>query len=142
MAGATLWVFSYGTLRAPELQEILLGRRVEMRRAVLEDFAVQVDPHLGYLMLAVSPGSRVEGCLLEVTPAELLRFDAWEEVPLYQRAQVQARLAHTHELVSAICYLRPDVQGEPVSDPNCLATKDWTLVLAEARDLAATLPPL
>ena len=81
MPEAAIWLFSYGTLRRPEVQRGLFAREIESHDDVLAGFAVGTI-RLGdreYLILRPGrPTDRVSGVALAVTEAELLRADAYE----------------------------------------------------------------
>lgn len=80
------YLFSYGTLKNELIQQKIFGRVLNKRHAVLEGFCIKGDID-GFYHLA--PGSGfVPGMLLEVTKADLLRADQWEEVPVYEREEV------------------------------------------------------
>lgn len=90
-------IFSYGTLRDPAVQRAVFGRELTGRDDRIAGFRVDrvriTDPHV----LAVSgrthhpilsatgdPGDTVDGSVLEVTGAELVRADDYE-VDDYER---------------------------------------------------------
>jgi cation transport regulator ChaC len=100
MTGATgedQWLFSYGTLRQPEVQRANFGRLLEGRNDVLEGYALSIIEISDPEVIAISgsnrhplvrwtgePGDRVEGVAFRVTAAELAAADAYE-TPDYVR---------------------------------------------------------
>lgn len=86
------YLFVYGTLQFPEVQEHVFGRIVPSTPDVLDNFARE-NITLGtetYFIVAADVGSSVEGCLLEITPAELARGDRYE-TSAYRRFRVTLR---------------------------------------------------
>lgn len=82
-------LFTYGTFQHPYVQEKILGRVIQGRKGILEDFAVNCA--LEYYDLTPCEGSSVEGMVLDLTAEELDRADIWENVPLYTRRLLPAR---------------------------------------------------
>lgn len=94
-----VWLFSYGTLRQPEVQESLFGRVVATEADALTGFRLAsvriTDPAViatsgsdVHPMLVRGDGAaRVEGVALRLTPAELAAADAYE-VDAYVRVAV------------------------------------------------------
>src|SRR5437588_287316 len=74
-------LFSYGTLRAAEVQRALFGREVPGRAAALAGYRLLEDG--GYYFAAPAAGKTVEGELLDLDERELQRTDAWEDVPRF-----------------------------------------------------------
>jgi gamma-glutamylcyclotransferase (GGCT)/AIG2-like uncharacterized protein YtfP len=84
------FVFSYGTLQMPRVQQELLGRQVRMTDDVLlgyDTVPVQIDhpdviefsgssTHLG--LVPGAPDARIAGKLLHVTEADFPAFDEYE----------------------------------------------------------------
>lgn len=86
------YLFVYGTLQFPEVQEYVFGRVVSSTPDVLDDFARE-NITLGtetYFIIAAQSGGVVEGCLLEITPEELARGDRYE-TSAYRRFRVTLR---------------------------------------------------
>lgn len=87
----TQWIFSYGTLRQPEVQRALFGRELDAREDALAGFRVGLvaisNPevirlsgsaeHPG-LVRTDHPADRVAGLALGVTDEELAAADAYE----------------------------------------------------------------
>jgi gamma-glutamylcyclotransferase (GGCT)/AIG2-like uncharacterized protein YtfP len=101
-AGPSIFLFSYGTLRQPEVQLANYGRLLVGEPDVLVGYALESiaihDPHVVGLSgkathtIAVETGSaadRVEGMVFLLSEAELEATDAYE-VSAYTR--VEARL--------------------------------------------------
>jgi len=90
-ADADRWLFSYGTLRQPEVQLANFGRLLEGRDDVLEGYALSMIEITDPDVIAISgsnrhplvrrtgePGDRVEGVVFRVTAAEIAAADAYE----------------------------------------------------------------
>ena len=83
-------LFSYGTLREPEVQRAVFGRTVPGDADRLHGFAkvpilIAGEP---YVTLRPSPGAVVEGMVLQVTEAELSAADIYEGSADYRRVKV------------------------------------------------------
>lgn len=73
-------VFVYGTLRYAPVRWVVMRASGNPRQAVLEGF------ERNNLDLAPNENERVEGLLLEVTPAQLARLDRYERLGIrYER---------------------------------------------------------
>ncbi|MBR2512790.1 MAG: gamma-glutamylcyclotransferase [Halomonas sp.] len=73
-------VFVYGTLRYAPVRWVVMRASGNPRQAVLEGF------ERNNLDLAPNKNERVEGLLLEVTPAQLARLDRYERLGIrYER---------------------------------------------------------
>jgi hypothetical protein len=85
------WLFSYGTLQQPAVQQATFGRLLEERDEVLEGYALSMIEISDPEVIAISgsnrhplvrwtgePGDRVEGVALRVTVAEIAAADAYE----------------------------------------------------------------
>ena len=112
---AAISLFSYGTLRQPEVQRATFGRLLEGRPDTLAGFVlaplVISDPEVVRLSGAAvhkiaqrtgDPADLVEGMVFSITPAELAAADAYE-VDVYGRISV--RLASGAQ---AFVYIGPD----------------------------------
>ncbi len=90
-ADADRWLFSYGTLRQPEVQLANFGRLLEGRDDVLEGYALSMIEITDPDVIAISgsnrhplvrrtgkPDDRVEGVVFRVTAAEIATADAYE----------------------------------------------------------------
>lgn len=114
-AGAAILVFSYGTLRLPDVQRANYGRLLEGRPDALAGYVLRplaiTDPEVVRISgLAVhdiacrtgDPSDRIAGTVFALAPAELEATDAYE-IDVYGRVEV--------ELVSGRCafvYVGPD----------------------------------
>ncbi|MBV8593209.1 MAG: gamma-glutamylcyclotransferase [Caulobacteraceae bacterium] len=89
--GPDLRLFSYGTLRLAAVQRALFGREVETTPDALPGYALstilirsaEVVATSGEARHAIvrpsdSPGARVDGAVLTLTPAELAAADTYE----------------------------------------------------------------
>ena len=94
-------LFSYGTLQQPEVQEATFGRLLEGKADILQGYTLGLIAIRGPEIVATSglthhlnivPSGReedeVQGMVLEVTAAELLAADAYEDPSDYQRMRV------------------------------------------------------
>jgi gamma-glutamylcyclotransferase (GGCT)/AIG2-like uncharacterized protein YtfP len=96
-----VWLFSYGTLRQPEVQRAIFGRLVEGRADVLPGYALStleiVDPGVitasGCALHPIArntgnPVDKVTGVALRISRAELAAADTYE-VSDYVRVTVR-----------------------------------------------------
>ncbi|WP_068875000.1 MULTISPECIES: gamma-glutamylcyclotransferase family protein [unclassified Phenylobacterium] len=96
-------LFSYGTLRQPEVQRVLFGRELQTTPDALPGFELATvritDPAVvatsgsdthPILKRSADPGSLVPGAALAVTPDDVVAADAYE-VDDYQRIVVVLR---------------------------------------------------
>jgi gamma-glutamylcyclotransferase (GGCT)/AIG2-like uncharacterized protein YtfP len=120
-------LFAYGTLRDPEYQEALFGRRLAMQPATLPDWVAVVAEN-GYLSLMRAPGEAVSGELLALEDDALALADAWEDVA-YERLLLEARDANGKPM-SAFVYVRPTASRER-APAGTLASHPRARVLAE-----------
>ena len=90
-ADADQWLFSYGTLRQPEVQLANFGRLLEGREDVLDGYSLSMieitDPEVvrisgsnrhPLVRRTGAPGDRVSGFVFRVTAAEIYAADAYE----------------------------------------------------------------
>src|SRR5262245_38761960 len=94
------WLFSYGTLQEARVQQALFGRVFSGRPDALPGYTrgkVPVVPgdtlnagltHYENVVATGRPVDRVDGAVLEVTKAELLRADDYESPAAYARVEV------------------------------------------------------
>ena len=89
---ATILLFSYGTLRDPDVQRRLFGRRVEEEADALRGYrlaTVVIDGETyPSLMSSGRPADRVSGLVLRLTETDLAAADAYEGTTEYVRATV------------------------------------------------------
>ena len=90
------WIFSYGTLRQPEVQRELFGRTLEAEDDVLTGFRIGMvaisNPEVVRLsgssehpgLVRSDDADRVQGQALAVTAAELAAADAYEAADYYR----------------------------------------------------------
>lgn len=96
-------LFSYGTLRQPEVQLATFGRRLDGHPDAVTGYRVDTvtitDPGVvatsgsdrhPVLVAAGDPGAAVEGTVLAITARELVAADAYE-VDAYERVEVPLR---------------------------------------------------
>lgn len=83
------FLFSYGTLQSPMVQEKLFYRKVKMRTVTLDNHALFTCRD-GFFTIAGKKGSSIRGAILEISKEELLVADLWEMAPdLYQRSDIE-----------------------------------------------------
>jgi hypothetical protein len=98
---ASVWLFSYGTLRQPNVQLATFGRLLEGRPDSLPGFAVAPLPITDPGVIATSgaavhtiavptgdPADLIPGVVFSITAAELAAADAYE-VDAYARIEVE-----------------------------------------------------
>jgi hypothetical protein len=93
------WLFSYGTLRQPEVQEEVFGRRLQSHEDVLRGFTVETVRILDEAVVAVSGSAehpilrrgaaedRIEGLALAINDEDIAKADAYETAD-YRRISV------------------------------------------------------
>jgi len=84
-------LFVYGTLRDPEVQTALFGRKISGDVATLKGWSVYRSESDGFLFIKPDPRDCVVGLVLRLSPDELRIADAWEDVPHYRRERLTAR---------------------------------------------------
>jgi hypothetical protein len=112
----TCALFSYGTLRQPEVQRATYGRLLEGRPDSLAGYRLaplaisspEVVRLSGKAIHAIArrtgrPGDRIEGVVFQLTAAELESTDAYE-VDAYARREVRLESG-----LVAFAYVGPDV---------------------------------
>ncbi len=124
--------FFYGSLTDPDVLALVLGRsRVDGVPASLDGWERRQVAGECYPLICPAPGARVEGVLLDISPAEARRL-AWYEGDDYELRELSPTLA-SGETVAALVFLpRPDLAhaGEPW-DP-ALWRRELTAALLEA----------
>lgn len=96
-----VWLFSYGTLQQPEVQQATFGRLLDGRRDALPGYATSLveirDPevvatsgktHHPIVRPSGDPNDTVEGHVFRLTAAELAAADTYE-VDDYKRVAVR-----------------------------------------------------
>jgi gamma-glutamylcyclotransferase (GGCT)/AIG2-like uncharacterized protein YtfP len=109
-------LFVYGTLTDPERVTALTSKQFERVDATLSGFD-RVNSPLGYPFILPSTGSVVRGLLLlNVDPASLVRFDAYEaEGDLYRRQGVVVTVAGRQ--VTAMTYVGYAIRASVAPTP-------------------------
>lgn len=122
------WLFSYGTLAQPDVQQALFGRQLESVRDSLPGFRIDQLEITDTAVIALSgsdshpvlrrgrPDEEVPGVALAVTDEDLSRADSYE-VSDYVRIEV--RLASGRR---AFVYVHRDEQG---ANPESPQTNDF-----------------
>ncbi|MEA3037524.1 MAG: hypothetical protein QOE79_37 [Sphingomonadales bacterium] len=108
-------LFSYGTLRQPEVQRANYGRLLEGRPDALAGYRLAALPITSEAVVRLSgkavhaiacrtgrPGDRIEGVVFRLTEAELEATDAYE-VDAYARREVRLESG-----LVAFAYVGPD----------------------------------
>ena len=104
MPGATVLLFSYGTLQKTSVQLATFGRELKGRSDALPGFTLRKVPipaairHLSRGMRhnlnavrSTDPGTVVEGMVLEITAEELAAADGYEAPARYHRMKARLR---------------------------------------------------
>jgi gamma-glutamylcyclotransferase (GGCT)/AIG2-like uncharacterized protein YtfP len=123
-------LFAYGTLRDPEYQRELFARTYPMRPAEAPGFLV-VSTGGGYVAATARPGATIAGALVELDAAAYAIADAWEDRSVYDRIEIEARLADG-EPARCFIYVRPGAAGAAVGDGR-LADRPRSEVIADIR---------
>lgn len=132
----TLPLFAYGTLRDPDYQRELFARTYPMKRAVAIGF-IAVVAEGGYLAAMPRDGARIEGALVEFDAAGYAIADAWEDLAVYDRIEIEA-MYQDGRPQRCFIYVQTDAQGPPVTDER-LADRSRAEVVADIRRFRATL---
>ena len=104
MTGRTIWIFSYGTLRQPEVQISLFGRRLDGEADALQGYVTRLQRITDPKVIAMSgtaehpalvptgrTADRVEGMAIAMSPAEVGITDQYEAASRYRRMEVTLR---------------------------------------------------
>ena len=86
------YLFAYGTLQQPAVQQLLLGRELASTPDVLDDYE-KISITLGstaYPIIQPQAGAEVSGLLLSVEADDLPKLDHYETAA-YQRVRVTLR---------------------------------------------------
>jgi gamma-glutamylcyclotransferase (GGCT)/AIG2-like uncharacterized protein YtfP len=129
-------IFAYGTLRDPGYQRALFDRELPLIPARLDGWMTVVAEG-GFLTIVPVAGEAVDGDVIVVDDAALRVADAWEEVPLYERIEIDANVAVGAPL-RAWVYVRPTAQRER-PPAGSLALQSRADILAAIAALRATL---
>jgi gamma-glutamylcyclotransferase (GGCT)/AIG2-like uncharacterized protein YtfP len=86
------YLFVYGTLQVPKVQESVFGRSVTGTPDILDGFARSTISfgEMTYFIVVEQASEQVEGMVLEITPEELVRADRYE-TSAYRRFRVTLR---------------------------------------------------
>jgi len=121
-------LFAYGTLRDVDYQRELFGRTFPMRAARVHGFVVVTTPS-GYLAATARRGASVDGMLVELDGAAYHMADAWEDLAVYARIDVDAQLPGGTALGCPM-YVQSAADGPEVTDGQ-LAARPRADVIAE-----------
>lgn len=133
----TLPLFSYGTLRDPEYQRELFGRSFPMQAARVLGFAAHTTD-TGYLAAAARDGMAIDGMLVALDDAAYLVADDWEDMSVYDRTTVDARVVNG-SLEQCCMYVARNVGGIVVMDAR-LAEVPRATVISDIRRFRAGRP--
>lgn len=78
-------LFVYGTLQSAKIQQVLLGRTLDMQPATLPDYHKNTDGM--YPVAHPQDGSHIDGQVLQVSTDELAKLDHYEGAA-YERVRV------------------------------------------------------
>ena len=107
-------LFSYGTLRDEQIQQILYGRRVEMEDAVLHGYASFVGKDEYFFLQKSDEAEPIYGKVLHLTEQEMWITDQWEEIPEYEK--VSETISVNGDFIEDVyIYVKKGVKGEPVA---------------------------
>jgi gamma-glutamylcyclotransferase (GGCT)/AIG2-like uncharacterized protein YtfP len=125
-------LFTYGTFRDPEIQEILFGSSRRTRKAMLIGWSVFASDEDGYLFIKPDANGIVHGSAMELNATDLHIADRWEDVPFYRREKVTIHLENNSEL-AAWAYSRRQGRGMPYfGDQYSLKDRETVLAIARA----------
>ena len=114
-------LFFYGTLRDPDLLEIVLGYEpAGLRPARLKDHAVRWADRQSFPLIVEEQGAGAEGVLASFTAEEVARLDFYEGGFAYDLREVTVETAEGPR--QALCYF-PDLERWRPGAPWVLA--DW-----------------
>lgn len=128
-------LFSYGTLRDPELQEALFDRTFTTAAATLHGYVIVSTGT--YLTATKHPGGFIRGALVRLDEEGYRIADRWENLEVYVRKEAVA-LDEAGNRVPCFFYLRPDMQGAIVTDER-LSDLPREQMLAEIRAFRAQI---
>ena len=104
MTGPKIWIFSYGTLRQPEVQIGVFGRRLAGEPDVLCGYVTRLQRVTDPTVIAMSGAAehpmlvatgrsadQVEGIALAVNDKDLTLVDRYEAASRYRRMEITLR---------------------------------------------------
>jgi gamma-glutamylcyclotransferase (GGCT)/AIG2-like uncharacterized protein YtfP len=106
-------LFAYGTLRDADYQRALFDRTYPMRPATVTGFIV-LSTGGGYLAATPRESGSISGAIVELDAAGYAIADAWEDLRVYARIEVEANGEDGPQ--RCLMYVRPDTGGELVAD--------------------------
>lgn len=125
-------LFTYGTLQDIEIQTILFGKEILMKKATLDNWRIYSDEE-GYYFIAKEQESFVEGHIMYLSQEELLVADQWEEVPTYSRIMVVVKLA-AGITCKSWAYVKDNKKGKPVINAQ-FSNRPRAEVIVEAKKI-------
>jgi gamma-glutamylcyclotransferase (GGCT)/AIG2-like uncharacterized protein YtfP len=137
-----LALFAYGTLCDPDYVRALFGRSFSMQPASVDGYVV-VRADGGYLGAIPRAGGTVRGVVVALDARAYAVADEWEDLTVYERRTVEARLEGSSGVQRCFIYVRPDAAG-PMRTDERLADRSRDEVLADIRTFVASrrMPPL
>ena len=111
-------LFVYGTLTDPHVVQEIIGRRLPMDDAVLEDFQSVAIPGMSYPAIVAFPGATVEGSLLiGVDERDFELLDCYEDVDdgLYERATASVRTSRGTYIRAFVYQAGPAIRDDILS---------------------------
>lgn len=116
-------LFAYGTLKDPDIQTTLFGRRLIGYAAHVKNWGLYMAKG-GYLFVKPYAGGRVEGLILELESEDMEKADAWEDLTVYSRevccaiAKNKAESVYIYTRRSAIgsAYHGDSLHGRTISE--------------------------
>ena len=111
-------LFTYGSLMLPEVMEILAGRRLPSRAAVIAGYARHALRGVVYPAVVPAAGARVAGVLWEGLDAAALALIDRFEGELYERAACEAEVAGGGGVAAQVYVLAPAYRAR-------LLAHDW-----------------
>lgn len=104
------WLFSYGTLKDPRIQQELFGKILSFKDGLIKDWGLFVGED-GYLFVKPLEGETLSGVILSLSDSDLAMADLWEDLDVYDREEVTA-LGDDGLLRTVWLYTRRNGRGE------------------------------
>ena len=112
-------IFSYGTLCEPLIRDRVLGHPVGTRPAILRGYRKACG--WDYFTLVPFDGGEVRGVVFEAEPEDVLRMDAWEDVPTYRMFTLRVETDLGEEEAGCYVMQEPPESYEFVDDDRIAA---------------------
>lgn len=143
MAAATSRLFVYGTLMCPEVTRALFGRAPAAAAATLRGYRRHSLRDRVYPGVVPGAAHAVEGVVVELSAAEMVVADWYEEDVLYERRTVRVELAGGGAEVEAAVYVWRDAGQLEDAGWDIEQFRETMLddFMVRVRDYAAQMPP-